>query len=64
MVTDRGLVKVLDFGLARYAPAVGDETEWHVVAGGQLLARLREPEPEDMFWFSFQIVPASRRIRG
>jgi hypothetical protein len=44
---------------ARQSPAVGDETEWHVVAGGQLLARLREPAPEDMFWFSFQIVPAS-----
>lgn len=37
----------------------GDETEWHLVSGGRLLARLRAPEPEDMFWFSFEIVPAS-----
>lgn len=29
------------------------------MADGRLLARLRAPEPEDMFWFSFQIVPAS-----
>jgi hypothetical protein len=41
------------------ASSQGDETEWHVVCGGRLLARLRSPEPEDMFWFSFEIVPES-----
>lgn len=45
--------------LGRQSPAPDEETEWHVMASGQLLARLRAPEPEDMFWFSFQIVPAS-----
>jgi hypothetical protein len=31
--------------------------EWLVVAGSQVVARLRAPEPEDMFWTSFEIVP-------
>lgn len=33
--------------------------EWLVVASGRVMARLRAPEPEDMFWFLFEIVPAS-----
>ena len=36
------------------------ETEWNVVVGGRTLARLRLPEPEDMFWTSFEIVPATQ----
>lgn len=35
-------------------------TGWLVVADSRVIARLRAPEQEDLFWFSFEIVPASQ----
>lgn len=47
--------------LFRRSPVAGaGETEWDVVVNGVALARLRAPEPEDMFWVSFEIVPATQ----
>jgi hypothetical protein len=43
--------------LERFGKASGKETEWKLVVDGRALARLRASEPQDMFWFSFEIVP-------
>lgn len=38
------------------------DTEWNLVVDGRTLARLRAPEPEDMFWVSFEIVPVTEPV--
>lgn len=34
-----------------------DDTCWNVIVDGEPLARLVDPEPDDMFWCSFKIEP-------